>query len=222
MKTLIETLEKLDNESRWDIDYFLPAEGIKKFSTEQLTTVSTMADVSKESRNPSDEEMFFYVDIAGVDPKVGVIINVQEVQGSEAPSRARMVIHSGDIIVSTVRPTRGATAVVPKNLDNQICSTGFCVLKVKEGVNPYYLHFVLRMNSTLEQFRKFATGSSYPAILDTDVMKAIVPSASLEEQVMIVTKIMRAYRKREEMIQQANIEFQTALDQSVAYLQNKK
>jgi len=47
----------------------------------------------------------------------------------KAPSRARKIIKSGDIVFATTRPYLKNIAVVPLVLDNQICSTGFCVLR---------------------------------------------------------------------------------------------
>ncbi len=221
MKFLVKDNRALSTEGRWDIDYHLPAEGILRYPKDRLVPVSTFADVSKQTRDPSQqpETAFMYVDIASVDIETGTIINPQELTGEEAPSRARMVIHAYDVIVSTVRPTRGAIAVIPPELDNQICSTGFCVLQCKENTNPYYLHFVLRADSTLEQFRKFSTGSSYPAILEDDVLKALVPCASPEEQDAIAKSIMAAYAHRKALLQTAKQELDKAVSASLKLLE---
>jgi type I restriction enzyme S subunit len=223
MKFLRKDSRDLGTEGRWDIDYHLPAEGILRYPKERLVPVSTLAHVSKQTRDPSQlpEVTFMYVDIASVEVDSGTISNPQELTGEEAPSRARMVIRAYDVIVSTVRPTRGAIAVIPPELDNQICSTGFCVLRCKEDVNPYYLHFVLRADSTLEQFRKFSTGSSYPAILDEDALKTLVPCASPEEQDAIAKSMMAAYTKRQELLRIAKQEVDKASAASLKLLEQK-
>jgi type I restriction enzyme S subunit len=131
-------------------------------------------------------------------------VNFQELIGEEAPSRARKVIRTGDIIISTCRPTRGAIAVVPEELDNQICSTGFSVIRANKGVNTQYLHFILRSESTREQFRKWSTGSSYPAILDEDVLKTLIPLPSKTLQDSIADKSYENTRARNEKIKEAN------------------
>lgn len=220
MKSLVKNNHDLVTAGRWDIDYHLPSEGILQYPKDRLVPVSTLADVSKQTRDPSQQPKatFMYVDIASVDVETGTITNPQELTGEEAPSRARMVIHAYDVIVSTVRPTRGAIAVVPRELDNQICSTGFCVLRCKENVNPYYLHFVLRAESTLEQFRKFSTGSSYPAILEDDVLKALVPFANPDEQDAIAKSIMAAYAHRNTLLQTAKQELDSAVAASLKLL----
>lgn len=75
------------------------------------------------------EKSFRYVDISGVDNKAKRIIEARTLLGKDAPSRARQIIRSGDILVSTTRPNLNAVAIVPSDLDDQICSTGFCLLR---------------------------------------------------------------------------------------------
>lgn len=136
MKVRLVHTSTLANEGRWDIDYHLPPEGIRQFPEERLALLSTLANVVKHQRNPSSnpDDAFLYVDIASINVSAGTIDNPQELIGAEAPSRARKVIRTADVLVSTVRPTRGAIAVVPEYLDGQICSTGFTVLRCKENV----------------------------------------------------------------------------------------
>ena len=160
--------------------------GINSFPKDVLTPIIKCADIIKDKRDPkkNPEMTFQYVDIASIDVETGIIINPQELTGKEAPSRARKIISAYDIIISTCRPTRGAIAVVPEELHGQICSTGFSVIRAKPNVNPFYLYYALRLQSTLEQFRKWSTGSSYPAILDDDIAKTITVKASMGSLVL--------------------------------------
>lgn len=109
-----------------------------------------------------------------------------------------------DLIVSTCRPTRGAIAVVPVKLHNQIVSTAFSILRPRKDVNPFYLHYALRLPSTLEQFRKWSTGSSYPAILDSDVKKTVIPVPDADTQDAIAAKIVAALREHGKVLHEAN------------------
>ncbi len=206
MKTLVKTRQQLEAVGRWDIDFHLPAEGIKKFPPSLLKRVDAVADIAKEKRDPGREPdvAFQYIDIAAVDVSIGSISNPQDVEGSDAPSRARKVVSAFDVIVSTCRPTRGAISVVPVHLHDQIASTAFSVLRPKAGLNPYYLHFALRLPSTLEQFRKWSTGSSYPAILDSDVKKTLIPVPEPSVQDAIAERVVLALIERERQIRAAN------------------
>lgn len=203
---MVKTRQQLEAVGRWDIDFHLPAEGIKKFPQSLLKRVDAVADIAKEKRDPGREPdvAFQYIDIAAVDVSIGSISNPQDVEGSDAPSRARKVVSAFDVIVSTCRPTRGAISVVPLHLHDQIASTAFSVLRPKAGLNPYYLHFALRLPSTLEQFRKWSTGSSYPAILDSDVKKTLIPVPEPSVQDAIAERVVLALIERERQIRAAN------------------
>ena len=182
-----------------------------------------VADVRKEKRNPGEapDEMFRYIDISSVEVTIGRVATPQELLGSEAPGRARKVVRKGDIVISTCRPTRGAIAIIPEHLDNEICSTGFSVVRAKpERILPEFLHWALRLPSTLEQFRKWSTGSSYPAILDEDVEKTLIPVPSLEIQRTIVSDITSGLRQRDESIRQANERWQTIQEAAKTRLTN--
>lgn len=206
MKTLLRTRALLNEAGRWDIDFHLEPEGLKIFPQGILQRVDSIADIASEKRDPSKEPEapFLYIDIASVDVNTGVIINPQELTGDEAPSRARKVVRAFDIIVSTCRPTRGAIAVVPVELHNQIASTAFSIVRAKPDINPYYLHYALRLDSTLEQFGKWSTGSSYPAILDDDVKKTLIPVPDPEIQEAIALNVMQAFKIRDEAIRLAD------------------
>lgn len=220
MKTLVTQQKSLIEEGRWDFDYHSPAELIKRFPPGIVRKVIEAAEIVKEKKDPTKEpeKQFEYIDISCIDVKVGEITRTQELTGEEAPSRARKLVRGYHIIVSTCRPTRKAIAVVPETLHGQICSTGFSVIKARNGVNPYFLHFALRLDSTIEQFRKFSTGSSYPAILDNDVEKTLIPLPELEIQNSIVRRIRHALHKRNSIIRAANDEWESKSRQTVEEL----
>ncbi|MCA3260805.1 MAG: hypothetical protein ING44_02590 [Telmatospirillum sp.] len=213
MKTLLRSRRELELAGRWDIDFHLPPEGIARYPNQLLHRVEDVADIVKGKRDPSrdPEVVFQYIDIASVDVTVGTITNPQELEGTEAPSRARKVVRAFDVIVSTCRPTRGAIAVVPLSLHDQIASTAFSIVRAHPGVNPFYLHFALRLPSTLEQFRKWSTGSSYPAILDGDVLKTLIPVPAPEIQDMIAARVVAAFQDRAKSIHAANVVWNSIL-----------
>ena len=222
MKTLVKTRAELIAAGRCDIDYHLPPEHLN-FPKDLIVRVDAVADVLKDKRKPAEApgDEFLYVDISSVEVTIGRVTNPQELLGIEAPSRARKVIREGDIVVSTCRPTRGAIAIIPEHLDNQICSTGFSVVRAKpERVLPEFLHWALRLSSTLEQFRKWSTGSSYPAILDEDVEKTLIPVPSLEIQIEIVADITNGLTQRDEHTSKANRQWERTLEGAKMRLTN--
>jgi len=78
-----------------------------------------------------NRESIIYVDISSVDRLTNKITKPQYVSVDEAPSRARKRICKDDVLIATVRPNLNSVAFVPRKFDNQIASTGFCVLRSK-------------------------------------------------------------------------------------------
>ena len=55
------------------------------------------------------------------------------VMGKDAPSRARKLVKTDDVIFATVRPTHSRVAVITEEYNEQVCSTGYFVLRTKEA-----------------------------------------------------------------------------------------
>jgi type I restriction enzyme, S subunit len=177
---------------RFDVEFNM---GFHKFDPylDRVSLVNTIATFPKETQDPTrtPEAMFNYIDIASVDIELGNIREVSKVLGVNAPSRARQIVRTGDIIISTVRPTRGAIALIPKSMDGFICSTGFSIVRPKDRINSEYLHIALLLHTTLEQFGRRSAGSSYPAILDSDIKNTLIPVPNQETQNEVSSEVVR-------------------------------
>jgi type I restriction enzyme, S subunit len=160
--------------------------------------------LTTEQGNPSDkpDAYFEYIDISSVDKDLKIISRTQSILGSEAPSRARKIIREGDVLVSTVRPNLNTVALVPRSLDQQIASTGFCVLRPNpKCVIAKYLFY----RATTPDFVAFLVakmrGANYPAVTDAVIRQAPIPWPPLREQYRIVEILDQAdalRRKRAE------------------------
>jgi type I restriction enzyme S subunit len=145
----------------------------------------------------SGRKSFRYVDIAGVDRDSKSISRADEVQSSEAPSRARKIIEASDVLVSTVRPNLNAIALVPENLNGEIASTGFAVLRANRALlDPKYLFYWAQSTQFVDFLVANATGASYPAVTDGIVKRAPIPLASPREQSRIIELLDEADRLR--------------------------
>jgi type I restriction enzyme S subunit len=87
--------------------------------------------------------------------------------------------------MSTVRPYLKAFAIVPKEYDNAICSTGFAVLTSGNSVLPSFLLNVLFSNQTISQCSKMMVGGQYPALNQSQVSEIEIPLPPLPEQQQI-------------------------------------
>ncbi|MEZ5586263.1 MAG: restriction endonuclease subunit S [Sedimenticolaceae bacterium] len=94
--------------------------------------------------------------------------------------------------MSTVRPNLNAVALVPSNLDDQIASTGFCVLRATQDLLPLYLFFFTRSSGFIDRLVGMVGGAMYPAVSDSKVLESMIPLPPLDEQRRIVDILSRA------------------------------
>lgn len=104
--------------------------------------------------------------------------NYVEYTMDEAPSRAQQVLEKGDILVSTVRPNLQNIAVNPYSEGNVVASTGFCVLRCTKCL-PEYIWGVVTSETFTKAMCEQASGISYPAVRDNDILQYLVPDIPL-------------------------------------------
>jgi type I restriction enzyme, S subunit len=132
-----------------------------------------------ESTDPSTE--FRYIEISDVSLAAG-ISNATPMSFLDAPSRARRVVRKGDILVSTVRTYLKAIAIVSEDTDDLIASTGFCVIRAREGIDTDYLGWVLKSDVFVDEVVSQSVGVSYPAINAPTLMDIKIPVPPLKTQ----------------------------------------
>lgn len=164
-------------------------------------------------RNPGakPDKEFRYVDISSVDSTRKRIVDAKTILGKDAPSRARQVILENDVLVATTRPNLNAVAIVPPELNNQICSTGFCVLRATERIVPAFLFAFVRHESFVKALSDLVKGALYPAVNDKQVKAETIPLPPLPEQKRIaailneqMAAVERARKAAEEELETIN------------------
>lgn len=150
--------------------------------------------------NPKEKpiKQFTYLDIASIDNTEGKITSPKYYSGKDAPSRARQVVKSGDILFSTVRTYLKNIAIVEDVYDGQIASTGFCVIRPILASNKYLFYLTSR-NGFINQLSKIQRGTSYPAVRNSDVVNQVIAFPPLKEQVKIAEAIDRLFSIADEV-----------------------
>lgn len=163
-----------------------------------LTTIGEVClPTSQRDPTRNGSGSFRYIDISGIDREAKTIARADVVPCAEAPSRARKLVQAGDVLVSTVRPNLNAVAIVPEELNGEIASTGFCVLRANPDLAmPRYLFYRAQHQEFIDFLVANAAGASYPAVTDGVVRRAPLPLPPLREQSRIVELLDEADRLR--------------------------
>jgi type I restriction enzyme S subunit len=129
----------------------------------------TVAERAKEGAFP-------YIEIGNIIPQTkGYLFS------EKSAVKGALVGKADDILISRVRPTRGAIAIVE---DRHIAvSSAFTVLRCRQKIRARFLHFALAWNKTfLTYLGNRAKGALYPTVQEKDILAFEVPVPPLPEQ----------------------------------------
>lgn len=149
-------------------------------------SIGELACEPVEQTGPTSD--FLYVDISSIDRETKKITAAKNLTLSQAPSRARQVLKSGDVLVSMTRPNLNAVALVPKSLEGAIGSTGFHVLRSK-WLKPEFLFALVQTDDFIEAMCDLVQGALYPAVRPKDISAHQFTFESLAQQARIVEKL---------------------------------
>lgn len=133
-----------------------------------------------------------YIDLSSVDIQTHSIISTIEIDKMSAPSRAQQIVQEDDVIFATTRPTQMRACIIPTEYNGDICSTGYCVLRVDTKILlPRFLFFSLTASGFKTYLSNNLTLGNYPSISNSTLLEYEVPVPSLANQQRIVAILDR-------------------------------
>ena len=140
------------------------------------------------------EDHFQYIDLSSVDKETLKLVGTTEINAGNAPSRAKKIVNTDDVIFATTRPTLRRLYQITDEHNNQICSTGYVVLRPKSDlIYSAFIYYFLQNELFMERMEKLQRGASYPAVTDNDVKNTPLLLPSLPEQKRIVEILDEAF-----------------------------
>ncbi len=137
---------------------------------------------------------YSYVEIGDINVETGdASYNI--IKTKELPENAKVMAQKGDILVSTVRPNRGAIAILQ---DAFLVSGAFTVLRSNGAYSSQTLQVLLRNKIYKEWLLKFNVGTSYPVIKDADILNLEIPLIPIDLQYQISQKVQESFKLRKQ------------------------
>jgi type I restriction enzyme S subunit len=222
--TNIKTFAQSFGESgRLDAEYYQPKyEGFKntiksnpngytliKYEYDHLNTVSRKL-----------KEAYHYIEISDVNVSDGTN-SPNYIETSELPDNAKYEVQQGDLIISKVRPNRGAVTVIESNVDDLIVSGAFTVLREKPEslFTKEVLKVLLRTPIYREWMLQFNVGTQYPVIRDDDILNLPIPKIDLTTQINISKLVQQSFilkAESEHLLNVAKCAVEVAIEQDEA------
>ncbi len=200
VKTLKESF--LDT-GRFDSEYYLPKyedyiQLVQSYSN-GCRLIGEVCTIKDRNYTPEDGVRYKYIELANIG-KSGEITGYEEQVGEELPTRARRIVHRGDVIVSSVEGSLDSCALITDEYDRALCSTGFYVLQSSE-FNPETLLTLFKSQPIQNLMKKGCSGTILTAIGKSELERIPIPLIRQEVQDEIAKHIQKSFELRKEAMQ---------------------
>lgn len=200
----IKTLKESFLETgRFDSEYYLPKyedyiELVHSYPN-GYDLIGNVCDIKDNNYTPANGIQYKYIELANIG-KSGEITDCNELTGEQLPTRARRIVHKGDVIVSSIEGSLDSCALVTDEYDGALCSTGFYVLKSHQH-NPETLLTLFKSLPIQNLMKKGCSGTILTAIGKSEFEKIPVPLIRKEVQEEIAKHVQKSIELRMEAVQ---------------------
>ncbi len=216
----IVNISDVKSAGRMDAEYFV---GNLKSAVSKLSGNSKkLSELAKRIEKKiviSSKEKYNYIEISDVDASTGTP-SYNELSAEDLPANAKVSIQGGELLISKVRPTRGAVAIIPDNWkDNFIVSGAFAVYKIESPMKEC-LQIWMRSKLGKSQLERNTKGAMYPTVTDKDIDDVIVPilSPKIQKQIAdLVRKSHEARKKSKELLEEAKRKVEEMIENGGKY-----
>lgn len=190
-------------EGDWTVDSLMILQEIKKDKRIPLSDYVSINNKPVSSLDTDNTNPYPYVEIKNIDAKTRLLADLEMVECKDRPSRARLIAHPGDIVLSTIRPERGSLAIVPNDYKEYIVSNALAVL-TPINISSELLFFILSHPKTLSEFGSLARGVTIPTLSiktlkDYQLPLTKIPKEQNEKAVKYYNKWLEANRSNREL-----------------------
>jgi type I restriction enzyme S subunit len=204
---------------RLDAEYYQPKyeeieNKIKKYE-EGFSTINKQFRQNKTIFETS-ERQYNYIEIGDVNVEDGsYVFNMIDV--AELPANAKIKSRRSNLLISKVRPNRGAVTIINENIHNLVVSGAFTVLEEKSNYKKEVLFVLLRTPYYKDWLLKYNVGTSYPVIKDSDILNLLIPliGDGIQQQIAdLIDESFSLRRKSEKLLEEAKAMVEKAIDET--------
>lgn len=218
--TNIKTLKSSFLQSgRLDAEYYQPKyDEIEKAIKNYEGGYTYIKDVFKQEKNIREQGKYeyHYTEIGDVNISNGSV-SYSKVLEDELPANGKMRLSKGNIIISKVRPYRGAIGIIREEPKNYVGSGAFTILSEKSSYKKEVLQVLLRCNHYKDLIMKYNAGTSYPVVKDDDLLNLPIPIIDYKIQQEISGLIEKSFalkQQSEQLLETAKRSVEIAIEQN--------
>ena len=166
---------ELKRNDRFDALYYKPGKHTTFFNKKRSTKLGDLVEPSKLAikRSKKNKGKYTYLEVGGVNPKTGKILELKEYDLHNLPSRAKYIVRPGMVLIPNHRNSIAAKrspVLITDEHDGIVVTSRFIPFFCK--VPASYVYHILNLDVTKEKMLTMVTGSSSTEI-KWDVIKEI-------------------------------------------------
>lgn len=215
-------LSEVYSHNRFDSEHFKPKyfqlkELIRNYTCgyESLTShVNYLKPNINPHSNPTQD--YNYIELSGINASLGIVENSEKLKGRETPSRAKRVVQSGDLLVSSVVGSVEKVALVSDDEDGFLASTGFFHFQ-SDFYTSEYLLILMKSKIIKEQLFQESTGGILSAVSDSNLKNIIIPivDETIRNEIALkVKKSHKALKQSKQLLEDAKAKVEALIEEA--------
>ena len=214
----IKTLKESFLESgRIDAEYYLPkyedySNAVSAYSS-GVAPICEVCTIKDGNYAPEAKQTYRYIELANIG-KSGDITGCLYEKGEDLPTRARRLVTTGDVIVSSIEGSLGSCALITEDYDHALCSTGFYVVRSSQ-INSETLLTLFKSEPIQQLLKKGCSGTILTGIGKQEFEQIPIPLIRPEVQAEIAQHIQRSFALRKEasqLLEEAKLSIEHAIE----------
>lgn len=216
-------IKKLSNSfiktGRLDAEYYQPKYdeylNLLKNYHNGFKKLTDVCELKNDNHLPNDETQYKYIELSNIGNNgevTGCTVNF----GKELPSRARRIVKEGDVLISSIEGSLSSCALVTKEYDGAICSTGFYVVNSKK-INSETLLILFKSELMQNLLKQGCSGTILTAINNDEFKNLLLPVIDDNTQKKIASLIQQSSKLKkqsEQLLEVAKKAVEIAIEQN--------
>lgn len=192
----VKKFSEIQEAVRIDAEYYQPKydeiiDVIKQYDN-GWNVLGSLINIKDKNFNPENEKTYKYLELSNISNS-GEITGFTEEKGGDLPTRARRIVKTGDLIISSIEGSLESIALVTEQYNNALCSNGFYVVN-SDFYNSETLFCLMKTFVGQQQLKKGCNGTILTAINKDEFSKIVLPKIKNNIQKEIKSKISEAYK----------------------------
>ena len=192
--TAIRSLSEVFSAGRLDAEYFMPKYNGLLSQLKDSPTVADTCRIHNTNFIPQKNTQYRYIELADIGT-YGNITGFTTADGQDLPTRARRLVHTGQVIISSIEGSLQSCALITEDYDSALCSTGFYVID-SDTYNPETLLMLFKSETVQTLMKRGCSGTILAAISDDELRKIRLPKIDSDTQHSISQLVQHSFSLR--------------------------